>query len=141
MHHIEASVEIAAPPAAVHARLVRPEERLRWVQGLVESEELAPGRFREVVADHGARTEVHVETVRDDPPNAVDARMSNRHVRTTVRNRLEPTETGTRFTVTVETEYRGLLARAASGLVSRHAQRSLEQSVANLKRLVEEESG
>jgi carbon monoxide dehydrogenase subunit G len=61
-------------------------------------------------------------------------------VRTTVRNRLEPTEIGTRFTVTVETEYRGLLARAASGLVSRHAQRSLEQSVANLKRLVEEES-
>jgi len=80
---------------------------------------------------------VEVETVRDEPPLAADARMTNRQIRATVRNRLEPTESGTRLTVTIETEYRGLLARAASGLVSRHAQKNLEQSVENLKRLVE----
>jgi carbon monoxide dehydrogenase subunit G len=139
VHTNEAAVEIAAPPEAVHLRLVRPEDRLRWVAGLVESEETAPGRFREVVSDHGVRQEVEVETVRDEPL-AVDARMTNRHLRATVRNRLEPTDTGTRLTVTVESEYRGFLARAAGGLVTRHAQSSLERSVQNLKRLVEEDS-
>jgi carbon monoxide dehydrogenase subunit G len=137
VHRTEASIEIAAPPEAVHPLLVRAGERLRWVHGLVESEETGPGRFREVVADHGMRTEVEVETVRDEQL-AVDARMTNRHLDATVRNRLEPTDTGTRLTVTVETEYRGFVARAAAGLVTRHAQGSLEQSVANLKRLVEE---
>jgi carbon monoxide dehydrogenase subunit G len=136
VHRAEASVEIAAPPAAVHERLVRPEERLRWVAGLVESEETAPGRFREVVADHGVRTEVEVETVRDEPL-AVEAWMTNRHLDATVRNHLEPTATGTRLTVTVESSYRGLLARAAGGLVTRHAQRSLEESLERLKSLIE----
>lgn len=139
MHRNEASVEIAASPEAVHARLTRPEERLRWVTGLVESEETAPGRFREVVADHGVRTEVAVETIRDEPL-AVEARMSNRHLDATVRNRLDPTAAGTRITVTVESSYRGMFARAAGGLVTRHAQRSLEQSLERLKELVESES-
>ena len=139
MHRSEASVEIAAPAEAVRARLVSPEERLRWVTGLVESEETSPGRFREVVADHGVRTEVEVETVRDEPL-AVEARMWNRHLDASVRNRLEPAPSGTRLTVTVESEYRGLLARAAAGLVTRHAKRSLEQSLERLKELVESES-
>jgi carbon monoxide dehydrogenase subunit G len=139
MHRHEASVEIAAPPDAVHPRLVQPEERVRWVAGLVESEETAPGRFREVVSDHGVRTEVVVETVLDEPL-AVDARMTNRHLDATVRNRLEPTDEGTRLTVTVESEYRGFLARAAGAVVTRHAQTSLERSVQNLKRPVEEEA-
>ena len=137
MHRTEASVEIAAPPEDVYPLLARPEERLRWVQGLVESEETAPGRFHEVVSDHGVRTAVDVETVHDDPPNALDARMTNRHLEATVRNRLEATPTGTRLTVTVQSAYRGLLARAAAGLVNRHAQTSLEQSVENLRRLAE----
>ncbi len=137
MHRSEASVEIAAPPEAVHQCLVRPEERVRWVQGLVESVETAPGRFREVVSDHGMRTEVEVETVRDEPL-AVEARMTNRHLAATVRNRLEPIGDGTRLTVTVESEYRGFLARAAAGVVTRHAQSSLERSVRNLKALVED---
>ena len=137
MHRTEASVEIAVPPEAVYPLLARPEERLRWVQGLVESEETSPGRFHEVVSDHGVRTAVDVETVHADPPHALDARMTNRHVDATVRNRLEAIPEGTRLTVTVESAYRGLLARAAAGLVSRHAQTSLTQSVENLKRLAE----
>ena len=142
MHRNQAAVDIAAPPEAVHARLVRPEERVRWVEGLVESEETAPGRFREVVSDHGMRTEVTVETTRDEAL-AVDARMPNRHLEATVSNRLEPSADGTatRLTVIVESRYRGLLARAASGLVTRHAQASLEKSVQRLKELVESEDG
>ena len=139
MHRHEASVEIAAPPEAVYARMVVPEERLRWVEGLVESEETAPGRFHEVVSDHGVRSGVDVETVRDDPPHALDAHMTNRHLDATVSNRLERSDGGTRLTVTVESRYRGLFARAASAIVSRHAQHSLERSVQNLKRLVENE--
>jgi carbon monoxide dehydrogenase subunit G len=141
VHHNEASVEIAAPPEEVYARIVDPVERLQWVQGLVKSEETGPGRYRETVSDHGVHSTVVVETVSSEPPHAVDAHMSNRHIRATVRNRLEPIETGTRLTVTIETEYRGLLARAASGLVARHAQHSLEHSVENLKRLVESDAG
>jgi carbon monoxide dehydrogenase subunit G len=139
MQRTEAAVEIAAPPEAVYERLISPQQRLRWVAGLVESEEVEPGRFREVVSDHGVRTEVDVATVREEPPVAVDALMTNRHLEATVTNRIEPTETGARLTVTVESRYRGLLARAAAGLVTRHAQTSLQRSVENLKRLVETE--
>jgi carbon monoxide dehydrogenase subunit G len=140
VHRTEASIEIAAPPEAVYRLLARPEERLRWVQGLVESEETEPGRFREVVSDHGVRTSVDVETVRAEPPHALDARMTNRHLDATVRNRLEATPDGTRLTVTVESAYRGVLARAAAGLVTRHAQTSLEQSVENLRSLAESDT-
>ena len=136
MQRNEASVEIAAPREDLRRWLLTPERRLRWVTGLVESEETSPGHFREVVADHGVRTEVQVETVRDEL-HAVDARMTNRHLEATVQNRLDETSTGTLLTVTVESSYRGVLARTAGRLVTRHAQRSLERSLETLKQLIE----
>ena len=136
MHRNEASIEIAAPPEAVFARIVSPEERVRWVSGLVSSEETEAGAYREVVEDHGLRLELDVLTERSEAPTAVDARMTGRGLRATVTNRLEPTAGGTRLTVRVESEYGGL-ARFAAPLVTRHAQGNLESSLARLKQLVE----
>lgn len=137
MHRSEASVELAAPPEAVFAWLVDPALRLRWVEGLVESVETAPGRFRELVEQHGLRARLEVETVRSEPPLLVEAHMTGRGLEATVRNELEPTPSGTRLAVTVETSYRGLAARLAAPVVSRHAEASLERSLARLEELVE----
>lgn len=137
MHRAEASIEIAAPPETVFGWLLDPEHRLRWVEGLVESEEAGPGRFHEVVEQHGIRARMEVETARSEPPRLVEAHMTGRGVEATVRNRLEPTPPGTRLTVTVETAYHGLAARLAAPLVSRHADAALERSLSRLRELVE----
>jgi len=137
MHRNEASIEIAAPPGEVFARIVSPGARVRWVAGLVASEETGDGAYREVVQDHGLRLELEVETVRSEPPTALDARMTGRGLRASVSNRLAETPTGTRLTVTVESEYGGL-ARFAAPVVTRHAQGNLETSLARLKALVED---
>ena len=138
-HRNEASVEIEAPPEQVFPWLAEPERRLQWVHGLEVSERTEEGRFREVVGDHGIRTEVDVATTVSDPPARLEARMRGRGLEASVRNRLEPTASGTRLNVTVESEYRGLLARVAAPLVTRHAQSALERSLERLKQLVEAE--
>jgi carbon monoxide dehydrogenase subunit G len=137
VHRTEASVEIAARPEAVFARIVDPAERLRWVKGLVESEPTGGSGYREVVEDHGLRLEMDVETIRAEPPLALDGHMTGRGFEATVRNQLEETDGGTRLTVTVDTEYKGLAARLAAPVVTRHAQASLEASLATLKQISE----
>ena len=137
MHRNEASIEIAAPPEHVFPHIVSPEQRVLWVAGLASSEETADGAYREVVDDHGLRLELAVETVRSDPPGALDARMTGRGLRASVTNRLEATQVGTRLTVVVESEYGGL-ARFVAPVVTRHAQGNLERSLSRLKALVED---
>ena len=138
-HRNEASIEIAAAPEDVFPWIAEPARRLEWVHGLEVSEQTEEGRFREVVADHGIRTEVDVATTVSEPPGRLEARMRGRGLEASIRNRLEPTEGGTRLTVTVESEYRGLMARIAGPVVTRHAQGALERSLERLRQLVEAE--
>ena len=137
----EASVELAAPPAAVFPLIVDPAERLRWIDGLVEAEETGPGSFREAIEQHGIRVETRVRTIRSEPPDLVEARVEGRGIEATVHNLLEPNgDGGTRLTVTVDTRYRGLAARLVAPVIGRRAQASLERSLATLKQLVESEA-
>ncbi len=133
----EASVELAAPPAEVFPLIAEPAGRLRWIDGLVEAEETGPGSFRETIAQHGLRVETRVRTLRSEPPLLVEAEVTGRGIEATVLNVLEPTGSGTRLTVTVETRYRGLAARLVAPVIGRQAQASLERSLANLRSLLE----
>ena len=108
----EASVELTAPPEQVFPLIAEPEGRLRWIDGLVEAEAIGPDSFREVIEQHGLRVETRVRTLRAEPPRLVEAAVSGRGIDATVNNLLEPTETGTRLTVTVETRYHGLAGRS-----------------------------
>ena len=132
----EASVELAAPPGDVFPLIVEPAGRLRWIDGLVEAEATGPDSFREAIEQHGLRVETSVRTIRSEPPRLVEAAVSGRGIEATVLNVLEPTATGTRLTVTVETRFHGLAARLVAPVVGRQAQGSLERSLANLKSLL-----
>lgn len=138
MAHVNhATIEIARAPEDVFPWLVDSERRLRWVQGLESSSSTGDGRYREVFADHGMRTEVDVHLRRIEPPEAIELDISSKHFTATARTRATPTTAGTRVESTIETEYKGLMARAAAPVVTRHAQTSLERSLAKLKQLVE----
>jgi len=137
-HRNHATIEIARPPEDVFPWLVEPEKRLRWVQGLESSQAAGENRYREVFADHGLRTEVDVEVRRIEPPHAVDIHIvSAKQFEAEGRTRATPTDAGTRVESTLETQYKGFVARAAAPVITRHAQTSLERSLARLKELVE----
>lgn len=135
MHRVEASIELAAPAAAVFPWLLEPERRLRWVDGLATSERLGEGRFREVVSGLGRRSEVEVEVVRCEPPRLLVARMRSRDFEATLVDRLEETRSGTRLTIAVEPELRSLSARLGAPVVVRALRHSLERSLETLARL------
>jgi hypothetical protein len=108
---------------------------------LVESEPLREGRFRDVFLDHGQRIELEAEVERHEPPRLLRVRLIADSFQATSTQRLEETESGTRLTTIVETDYTKRLARMAGPLVARHAQRQLEADLAALKELVEAENG
>jgi carbon monoxide dehydrogenase subunit G len=130
-------IEIDAPADAVFPWLVEPGRRLQWVQGLESSERVAEGRYREVFHDHGVRTNVDVEVRRLEPPRAIELHIAAKQFEAVTRTRVSETAGRTRVESTIEAEYKGLVARAAAPVVTRHAQSSLERSLAKLKELVE----
>ena len=137
-HTNRASIEIGRSPEDVFPWLVDPQKRLQWVQGLESSQDAGDGRYREVFADHGLRTEVDVEIRELEPPRAVHIHLSAKQFEADGRTTATPTDAGgTRVESTIEAEYKGFKARAAAPLVTRHAQHSLERSLAKLKELVE----
>lgn len=144
MHRNEASIEIAAAPAEVFRWLAASERRCEWMGALTESEPLTEGspevgsRFRDVFEDLGRRVELEAEIVEIEPPRAMTVHLDSRVFDATSSQRLEELEGGrTRLTAVIETEYKQRAARLAAPVVTRHAQRRLEQDLARLKELVE----
>ena len=144
MHRNEASIEIAAAPAEVFPWLAASERRCEWMGALTESEPLTEGspevgsRFRDVFEDLGRRVELEAEIVELEPPHALTVHLDSRVFEATSSQRLEELEGGrTRLTAVIETEYKQRAARLAAPVVTRHAQRRLEQDLARLKELVE----
>jgi uncharacterized protein YndB with AHSA1/START domain len=135
---------IAAPPDRVFPWLAGSEPRRRWMGALVESEALTDGppevgsRYRDVFEDHGQRIELEAELVEVDPPRSLVVDLVADAFEATISQRLEVEEAGTRLTATIETTYTGLAARLLAGLVSRHAQKQLEEDLDRLKELVED---
>jgi carbon monoxide dehydrogenase subunit G len=110
---------------------------------LVESEPLTEGppaegsRYRDVFEDHGRRLELEAELVEVDPPRSLVVDLVADAFEATISQHLEEEQAGTRLTTTIETTYTGLAARLLAGLVSRHAQKQLEEDLDRLKELVE----
>ena len=140
MARSEATVEIEAPASDVFAWLVDPERRLQWVAGLVASEDLGGGRYRETMEAGGRRVDVQSTVAELDEPRAVTVEMRGSGVTARASTRLEELDGGrTRVTSSLDLELGGLL-RFAGGMAARQAQASLERSLRQLKLLVEERS-
>jgi hypothetical protein len=144
VHRNEHSVEIAAAPAEVFPWLAASELRCEWMGALTDSEPLTEGspgigsRFRDVFEDLGQRVELEAEIVELDPPHAMTVHLVSKVFDATSSQRLEELEGGrTRLIAVIETEYKQRAARIAAPVVTRHAQKRLEQDLERLKELVE----
>jgi uncharacterized protein YndB with AHSA1/START domain len=136
-------VEIDAPPAEVFPWLAASERRCEWMGALAESEPLTDGeptlgsRFRDVFEDFGRRVELEAEIVELEPPRAMTVKLVSKVFDAKSSQRLEELDGGrTRLTAVIETEYKQRAARLAAPVVTRHAQKRLEQDLARLKELV-----
>jgi uncharacterized protein YndB with AHSA1/START domain len=143
VHRVAHSVEIDRLPDAVFPYLAPTEHRLRWMGALRQSEPLTDGppavgsRWRDVFEDVGQRIELEAEVVAYEPPRLLRVKLSSRAVDAMSEQRLEAVDGRTRVEAVIETEYKSLTARLASGIVTRHAQKQLEVDLASLKELVE----
>jgi hypothetical protein len=139
----KASIRISRRAAEVFPWLLDVEKRLQWVDGLASSEPLdgpeprAGSRFREVLERRGVRTPVETTIDVLEPPRELSLRVRARGLAATTHTRLEEDDGGTRVTSSLETHATGLAGRFVGGVVARHAQGSLERSLARLKELVE----
>jgi uncharacterized protein YndB with AHSA1/START domain len=143
VHRVAHSVEIDGLPDAVFPYLAPAEHRLRWMGALRQSEPLTDGppavgsRWRDVFEDVGQRIELEAEVVVYEPPRLLRVKLSSRAIDAMSEQRLEAVDGRTRVEAVIETEYKSLKARLASGIVTRHAQKQLEVDLASLKELVE----
>ncbi len=145
MHRNEHTIEIARPPAVVFPYLTEPELLKRWVGGLttfeaVDGESASVGaQSRQVMVIRGREWKLDGELTALEPDRFVQARMEGKGLLVTTSYALEPIESGTRLTATVESDFSLLVARLFGGLVSREAQRKLHADLARLEALVESE--
>jgi len=127
----------------VFAYLVPSERRLRWMSALKESEQVSEGppglgtKFRDVFEDHGQRFEIDAEVVEYEPQTRVAIRLVASAFESTVTQTLAESDGGTRLSTRIDTEYKSALARLMSGVVTGHAQKTLEDDLARLKGLLE----
>ena len=139
----EHAVEIDRPAADVFPYLVASEARLRWMGALTQSEQVTEGepglgaRYRDVFEDHGQRIELDAEVVEWEPNERLATRLRSRAFEATARQRLDERDGKTRVTTTIETEYTSLAARLMANVITRHAQKRLEEDLGRLKGIVE----
>ncbi len=146
MHRNEHTVEIDRPPADVFPHLIASDQRLAWMGALTESEQVTEGeprlgtRFRDVFEDHGQRIEIDAEVVEWKPNERLATRLRGSAFEATARQNLVEVDGRTRLVTTIDTEYKSRVARLMAGVVTRHAQRRLEEDLVRLKAIVERES-
>jgi uncharacterized protein YndB with AHSA1/START domain len=145
-HRNEHSVEIDRPPAAVFPWLYTPEKRLRWMQMLVEAEQVDDGRpalgtrYRDAFEERGHRFDLDTEIVEWEPDRRLATQIRSSAFYSTARQSLEDLGGRTRLTTTLETEYTSRMAKLMAGVVTKHAQKQLELDMERLKALVEREA-
>jgi uncharacterized protein YndB with AHSA1/START domain len=144
VQHNAKTVEIARPAAEIFPYLIEAEKRKLWVQGLEEATPLDDGelgvgsRFRDVIVDHGQRTTVNAEVEKYEPADSLTVRLEARGFESHVTYRLHELNGRTRVACSIETTFGTLVARLAAPIVLRHAQKALENSLARLKRMLEQ---
>jgi uncharacterized protein YndB with AHSA1/START domain len=144
-HRNEHTVEIDRPPAAVFPWLYAPDKRLRWMQKLVEAEQVDDGaaglgtRFRDAFEERGHRFDLDTEIVEWQPAQRLATRIHSGSFESTARQSLQDLGGRTRLTTTIDTDYTSRVAKLMAAVVTRHAQKQLELDMARLKELVESE--
>lgn len=143
MHRNEHSIEIERPAAEVFPHLLASDRRRAWMGALTSSEQVSEGelgvgtRFRDVFEDHGQRVEIDAEVVEYQPNERAATHLRSSAFEATASQRLQELDGRTRLTTVIETEYKSRVARLMAGVITRHAQKRLEDDLARLKEIVE----
>jgi carbon monoxide dehydrogenase subunit G len=113
------------------------------MSALKSSEQVSDGppgvgtTFHDVFEDHGQRFEIESEVIEYEPHSRVAIRLVASAFESTVTQALAERDGVTELKTTIDTEYKSALARLMSGVVTGHAQKTLEDDLARLKDLLE----
>jgi carbon monoxide dehydrogenase subunit G len=128
----ELTIDIARTPAEVFAYLTNVSNLPVWQAG-VKSASAREGKIEETRSFLGRELHTTLEIVDQDEPRVFSIRALNGPVLFTVRHELEPTDSGTRLTVSAEGDVPGF----ASGLVAQRAKSQFRKDFARLKEILE----
>jgi carbon monoxide dehydrogenase subunit G len=128
----ELTIEIARTPEDVFAYLTDVSNVPAWQTG-VKSSTLRDGRIEESRSLFGREFDTTLEIVEQEEPRRFALRAVGGPLPFAVRHELEPTEDGTRLTVTAEGDVPGF----AAGLLARGAERQFRKDFQRLKRILE----
>jgi carbon monoxide dehydrogenase subunit G len=128
----ELTIEIARTPEDVFAYLTDVSNLPDWQSG-VKSATLRDGRVEESRSLLGREFDTTLEIVEQEEPRLFTLRVQEGPVPFTVRHELEPTDGGTRLTVTAEGDVPGF----AAGLLARGAERQFRKDFERLKEILE----
>jgi carbon monoxide dehydrogenase subunit G len=128
----ELTIEIARTPEEVFAYLTDVSNLPAWQAG-VKAATLREGRIEETRSFLGRELHTTLEIVDREEPRVFTLRALDSLVPFTVRHELEPTEGGTRLTVSAEGDMPGF----ASLLVEQRAKSQFRKDFARLKEILE----
>ncbi len=139
------TIQIDRPPAQVFPWITEPERLKRWVGGLVESVPLTDGgleegaRSREVIAMGAEHFEMETTVVDVEAPHRLVVTITSEGFVVDARYDLVESGGGTFFSYVCISRYENAFARLMEPLVTRAAQKKIEEDVERLKSLVEAE--
>jgi carbon monoxide dehydrogenase subunit G len=128
----ELTIEIARTPEDVFYYLTDVSNLPAWQAG-VRSATLRDGRIEESRSLLGRELNTTLEIVEQEEPRLFTLRAVDSPVPFTVRHELEPSDGGTRLTVSAEGDVPGF----AAGLLARGAERQFRKDFERLKQILE----
>lgn len=135
---IEESIEIARPPEAVWAVVSDPQNDPHWCRKVNSVEAAGEGRWTVTHKPVPLRPPMELTLQQQDvrPPSRLILREEDEASIFHVEYRLEPSETGTRFTQISEFEWKKL-PRVLHGTFARGVRRDVRGQLHAMKRLLE----
>ncbi len=128
----ELTIEIARTPEDVFSYLTDVSNLPDWQTGVKSATE-RDGRIEESRSLFGKEIDTTLEIVEEEAPRLFTLRTLEGLLQLTVRHELEPTDEGTRMTVTAEGDVSGF----AAGLLARGAERQFRKDFERLKKILE----
>ena len=135
---VEESIEIGRPPEAVWELVAEPANDPRWCPKVKSVEPAEERRWTVLHKPVPLRNpfELTLEQLDVEPPKRLTLRQEDEVSIFHVEYRLEPSETGTRFTQISEFEWKKL-PRVMHGTFARGVRRDIRGQLRQLKRLLE----
>ncbi|HZT94707.1 MAG TPA: SRPBCC family protein [Gaiellaceae bacterium] len=129
----ELTIEIARTPEDVFAYLTDVSNLPAWQAGVKTATLRGDKHIEESRSLLGRELHTTLEIVERDEPRLFTLRALDSPVPFTVRHELEPSDGGTRLTVTAEGDVPGF----AAGLLTRRAERQFRKDFERLKQILE----